>query len=89
MEVDPPTFAASSSSCQRQEVLYTLLRDNHIKFEDDREKKIYKQLKDQEFTLTPIIDLNCLQSSAVEARSSSRQEYLCPFHKEPEPKVSR
>jgi fatty-acid desaturase len=35
MEFDPPTFATGSSSCQCQEELYTLLRDNHIKFEDN------------------------------------------------------
>jgi hypothetical protein len=34
IEVDPPTSSTGSSSRQHQEVLYTLLRDNHIKFED-------------------------------------------------------
>jgi hypothetical protein len=61
MEVDPPTFAVGSSSRQHHEVLYTLLRDNHIKFKDDREKKICKQLKDREFTLTLVIDPDLLQ----------------------------
>jgi hypothetical protein len=66
MEVDPLTFATGSSSRQRQEVLYTLLRDNHIKFEDDREK-IYKQLKDRDFMLTPVIDSDLLQSVGMDS----------------------
>jgi hypothetical protein len=44
-----------------------LLRDNHIKFKDDQEKKIYKQLKDREFTLTPIIDPDLLQSVGMDS----------------------
>jgi hypothetical protein len=68
MEVDPPTFAVGSSSRQCQEVFYTLLRDNHIKFKDDLEKKIYKQLKDQEFTLTPVIDQDLLQSVGMDSK---------------------
>jgi hypothetical protein len=67
MEVDPLTFTIGSSSRQRWEVLYTLLRDNHIKFEDDREKKIYKQLKDREFTLTPVIDPDLRQSVGMDS----------------------
>jgi hypothetical protein len=67
MEVDPPTFAVGSSSRQHHEVLYTLLRDNHIKFKDNREKKICKQLKDREFTLTLVIDPDLLQSVGMDS----------------------
>jgi hypothetical protein len=67
MEVEPPTSTTGSSSRQHQEVLYTLLRDNHIKFKDDREKNIYKQLKDREFTLTPVIDPDLLQSIGMDS----------------------
>jgi hypothetical protein len=48
-------------------VIFTLLRDNQIKFEDDREKEIYKKLKDRKFTHTPAFDLDLLQSIGMDS----------------------
>jgi hypothetical protein len=60
MEIDLPSpVVQGSSSCQQAEV-YTLLRDNHIKFQDDHEKEVYKLLKDKEFTSTLVMDSDLL-----------------------------
>jgi hypothetical protein len=67
MDVDPPSPTIRSSSRQAQEVIFTLLRDNQIKFEDDREKEIYKKLKDRKFTHTPAFDLDLLQSIGMDS----------------------
>jgi hypothetical protein len=67
MDVDPQSPVIRSSSCRAQEVIFTLLRDNQIKFEDDREKEIYKKLKDRKFTHTPAFDLDLLQSIGMDS----------------------
>jgi hypothetical protein len=61
MEVDPPSPAIPRSSSCRQSESYTLLQENQIKFQDDHEKEVFKLLKDKEFTLTPLIDVDLLQ----------------------------
>jgi hypothetical protein len=60
MEVDPPSPVVRRSSSHRQSESYTLLRENQIKFQDDREKKVFKLLKDKEFTSTSLIDADLL-----------------------------
>jgi hypothetical protein len=62
MEVDPPSPAIESSSCSTLEETFTLLRDKQIKLQDDREKKIYRELKDREFTHTPAFNPALLQA---------------------------
>jgi hypothetical protein len=46
MKVDPPSPTVRGSSSHQQVEVYTLLRDSQIKFQDDREKEVYKLLKD-------------------------------------------
>jgi hypothetical protein len=66
MEVEPPSpVVRGSSSCQQAEV-YTLLRDSQIKFQDDREKEVYKLQKDKDFTSTPVIDPDLLHSIGMD-----------------------
>jgi hypothetical protein len=67
MEVDPPSPAVRGSSSRQQAEVYTLLRDSQIKFQDDRDKEVYKLLKDKEFTSTPIIDLDLLHTIGVDS----------------------
>jgi hypothetical protein len=53
MEVGPSSLTVQGSSSRQQAKVHTLLRDSQIKFQDDREKEVYKLLKDKEFTSTP------------------------------------
>jgi hypothetical protein len=46
VEVDPSSPAIGSSSHLTLEESFTLLRDKQIELQDDREKKIYRELKD-------------------------------------------
>ena len=43
-----------------------LLQEKQLKLQDDREKNIYKKLKDQDFVLTPAFDLALLQSTSMD-----------------------
>jgi hypothetical protein len=68
MEIDPPSPVVHGlSSCQQAEV-YTLLRDNQIKFQDDQEKEVYKLLKDKEFTSTPVVDPDLLHTIGMDSK---------------------
>jgi hypothetical protein len=66
MEVDLPSPAIRGSSSRQQVEVYTLLRDSQIKFQDDREKEVYKLLKDMEFTSTPVMDLDLLHTIGMD-----------------------
>jgi hypothetical protein len=68
MEVDPSSPAIGSSSRSVPEETFTLLRDKHIKLQDDRKKKIYRELKDQEFTHTPAFSLAFLQAIGMDSK---------------------
>ena len=46
-----------------------LLQEKQLKLWDDREKNIYKKLKDQDFVLTPAFDLALLQSTSMDIES--------------------
>jgi hypothetical protein len=52
---------------RQQAEVYTLLRDSQIKFQDDQEKEVYKLLKDKEFTSTPVIDPDLLQTIGMDS----------------------
>jgi hypothetical protein len=67
MEVDPPSPTVQRSSSRHQSRSYTLLRENQIKFQDDREKEVFKLLKDKEFTSTPLIDADLLQKIGMDS----------------------
>jgi hypothetical protein len=63
MEVDPPSLVVHGSSSQyREPEILTLTRDSHIKFKDDRERGIYEQLKNKEFSHMPNFNNNLLQA---------------------------
>jgi hypothetical protein len=61
MEVDPSSPAIGSSSRSALEETFTLVRDKQIKLQDDSEKKIFRELKDREFTHTPTLNPGVLQ----------------------------
>jgi hypothetical protein len=67
MEVDPSSPAVGSSSRSAPEETFTLLRDKQIKLQDDREKKIYRELKDREFTHTPAFNPTLLQTIGMDS----------------------
>jgi hypothetical protein len=67
IEVDPLSPAVRGSSLRQQAEVYTLLRDSQIKFQDDQEKEVYKLLKDKEFTSTPVIDPDLLQTIGMDS----------------------
>jgi hypothetical protein len=67
MEVDPPTPVVRRSSSHHPSESYTLLRENQIKFQDDREKEVFKLLKDKEFTSTLLIDVDLLQKTGMDS----------------------
>ena len=60
MEVDPPSPAVGTPSRSGPVERNVLLQEKHLKLQDDREKNIYKKLKDQDFVLTPAFDLALL-----------------------------
>jgi hypothetical protein len=66
MEVDPSSPTVGSSSRSTLEKTFTLLRDKQIKLQDDREKKIYRELKDREFTHTHAFNLALLQTIGMD-----------------------
>jgi hypothetical protein len=86
MEVDPPYLDVGSSSRLALEETFILLRDKQIKLQDDREKKIYRELKGQEFTHTPTFNLALFQT--IEERRGAMLECLYQMHTQPEPEVS-
>jgi hypothetical protein len=43
-----------------------LLQDKQLKLQDDREKEIYKKLKDRDFILTPAFDPALLQAIGMD-----------------------
>jgi hypothetical protein len=67
MEVDPPSPAIRGLSSRQQAEVYTLLRDSQIKFQDDQEKEDHKLLKDKEFTSTPAIDSDILNTIGMDS----------------------
>jgi hypothetical protein len=67
MEIDPPSPVVQGSSSRQQAEVYTLLRDNQIKFQDDQEKEVYKLLKDKKFTSTPVMDPNLLHTIGMDS----------------------
>jgi hypothetical protein len=67
MEVDPPSPVVQGLSSRQQDEVYTLLRDSQLKFQDDREKEVYKLLKDKEFTSTPVIDPDLLHTIGMDS----------------------
>ena len=66
MEVDPlsPVVGAPSRSAPVERNV--LLQEKQLKLRDDREKNIYKKLKDRDFVLTPAFDLALLQSTGMD-----------------------
>ena len=60
MEVDPPSPAVGAPSRSAPMEKNILLQEKLLKLRDDREKNIYKKLKDQDFVLTPAFDLALL-----------------------------
>jgi hypothetical protein len=66
MEADPPSPTVRRSNSRRQSKSYTFLRENQIKFQDDCKKKVFKLLKDKEFTSTPLIDVDLLQKTSID-----------------------
>jgi hypothetical protein len=68
MEIDPPSPVVQGSSSRKQAEVYTLLRDNQIKFQDDQEKEVYKLLKDKEFTSTLVMDPNLLHTIGMDSK---------------------
>jgi hypothetical protein len=67
MEVDPPSPAVGSSSCQAPTENLILLKDEQIKLQDYCEKKIYRELKDREFTHTPAFNPALLQTIGMDS----------------------
>jgi hypothetical protein len=67
MEVDPSSPTVRSSSCSALEETFTLLRDKQIKLQDDREKNIFRELKDREFTHTPAFNPALLQTIGMDS----------------------
>jgi hypothetical protein len=67
MVIDPPSPIVQGSSLRQQAKVYTLLRDNQIKFQDDQEKEVYKLVKDKKFTSTPVMDLDLLQTIGMDS----------------------
>jgi hypothetical protein len=67
MVIDPPSPIVQGSSLCQQAKVYTLLRDNQIKFQDDQEKEVYKLVKDKKFTSTPVMDLDLLQTIGMDS----------------------
>jgi hypothetical protein len=54
-------------SSRQQAEVYTILRDNKIKFQDDQEKEVYKLLKDKEFISTPVVDPDLLHTIGMDS----------------------
>jgi hypothetical protein len=67
MEVDPPSPVVRSSSRLALDETFTLPRDKQIKLQDDREKKIFQELKDREFTHTPAFNPALLQMIGMDS----------------------
>ena len=63
MEVDPPSPAVAALSRSAPVERNVLLQEKQLKLWDDREKNIYKKLKDWDFVLTPTFDAALLQST--------------------------
>ena len=70
MEVDPPSPTVGASSQSAPVERNVLLQEKKLKLRDDREKNIYKKLKDQDFILTLAFDLALLQSTKNRASTS-------------------
>ena len=68
MVVDPPSPAFGAPSRSAPMERNVLLQEKQLKLQDDREKKIYKKLKDQDFILTPTFDLALLQSTGMDSK---------------------
>jgi hypothetical protein len=68
MKIDLPSPVIQGPSSRQQAEVYTLLKDNQIKFQDDQEKEIYKLLKDKEFTSTPVMDLDLLHTIGMDSK---------------------
>ena len=68
MEVDPPSPAVGAPSRSAPMERNVLLQEKQLKLWDDREKNIYKKLKDQDFILTPTFDLALLQSTGMDSK---------------------
>ena len=60
MEVDPPSPAIGALTRSALVERNILLQEKQLKLRDDREKDIYKKLKDRDFVLTPAFDLALL-----------------------------
>jgi hypothetical protein len=68
MEVDPLSPTASRlSSRSASEERNVLLQDKQLKLRDNREKEIYKKLKDRDFVLTPAFDPALLQAIGMDS----------------------
>jgi hypothetical protein len=67
MDVDPSSPAVGLSSRSAPDETFTLLRNKQIKLQDDRKKKIYRELKDQELTHTPAFNPALLQTIAMDS----------------------
>ena len=67
MEVDPPSPAVGVPSWSAPMERNDLLQEKQLKLRDDREKDIYKKLKDRDFVLTPAFDLALLQSTGMDS----------------------
>ena len=67
MEVDPPSPAVGAPSRSAPMERNVLLQEKQLKLRDDREKDIYKKLKDRDFVLTPAFDPALLQSTGMDS----------------------
>jgi hypothetical protein len=65
--IDPPSPIVESSSCQASTENLILLKDKKIKLQDDCEKKIYRELKDQKFTHTLAFNPTLLQTIGMDS----------------------
>ena len=68
MEVDPPSPAIGAPSWSAPVERNVLLQEKQLKLWDDREKNIYKKLKDQDFDLTPAFNPALLQSIGMDSK---------------------
>ena len=66
MEVDPLSPAVGAPSRSALVERNVLLQEKQLKLQDDRDKNIYKKLKDQDFILTPAFDPALLQSTGMD-----------------------
>jgi hypothetical protein len=64
MSVDPPAYQGPASSSASPNIL---IKASQLGLKNEREKNIYKKLKNKKFTHTPMLDRELLQEAGMDS----------------------